>query len=861
MRILYKYVIVLILMCTMSLQGHSQSWTHVPVDPAEGDIDLLGSADVKGFLDEPTPIWAILAPYVTTAGRNDDCFSLRGLDDLKKPLRYIQDGVRDPGQLEFILDEVDGWLDKYSFDGLLSNQFSPQPVTVYAPEFSEIQPKSWVANKLVFCQMDYAARDTSPEIFQFVFGAWDAPDYSGWQTSEHLKVHPARWNDLQGDDFTRFFEAAFGLIRQGDHIMHGQFVSEAQRSRNDWAGAMGLLPAIALIETENAIGEARQGYSHPRERYKYMPMQLHKRFTAYRARNADNTDVDEDRFSSMAYWWFMLTHVLEDPSVRETYLEELMGQRYRTSLVNFKSFISRMIDTVQEERSDGIRFYNAQFAAAYANWPETRYDGDVSQDQWLDESFGGCERITLDEGTVFESRTLTLPLDTAQCVEVEARANRASYTGTVHIKMRGAPRAIRETTVAWSKTFKNQLCQDKDVHDSKCIVFSVPVRIESGDAERYLSDQELNVSIGQAFEARYIISRASDKSSGVSEFGIPEQDDLEITVTLEMGRVESPLKVADGWSTVFAGKQGEAPVGPFGDSESASPEDAIFNRGMGTSSAILSLAAEGGQIAIGLSNPAGDDLIFVPEDHTVLPSESTGTFLAQAGMTLAEGGIHTLQDPDKPSRLIISEHSDEALVFKGEANLCFMREEDEDARFKRMISEGMQAGMIDDLEERQRAFDKIEDDLDLDDACGGAFQRGTVLVEGSVPFPKTWTKDGRLTTWQTEEYLTLRDLQADRIRDALFGGGGNLASSPGNGPSSDGPRDSNGPISRPVASGPSQSGGGAGLSCSAPIYSESSGCSCTCEAKVCLDQKLQTDAASGTEKGCRLFCGATWASC
>lgn len=824
------------------------NWTYVHVDPSDASFDVLSSADKRLFADTQLPLWAVMEPYVDDLTRSQSCYSLFNIGlGAEQTLKKSGDGIDEPSALITALEFASDWLSDYGFEGGASNRFIPLPGTVHNSAYRRYDGE-WTSHKLVFCHTDEDSDEISSNLYDFALGAWDAPGYSGWTDSRYLKVDPSRWNEIEQDTFTHVFQAGLGLLRQYDYEKFGD--GSEGRQPNDWAGAMGLLPAIAMLETENLMDLSRGAFTDPGQRYKYMPMQLDTPLVVYDSRAAETTSVDEAKFSAAAFWWTALTEFTGEANDQSLYLEALMSDRYDSD--KYLDHVNNYLMHIDGETNGGLDFYLPQFVAVYANWPEVMFDGEVEEQLWLEESFDGCKTIEVDERSVYQSVTLELKDGASACIDVQISSALQAYSGIPHLRIDGEPDIIKETMLANSKSFAGDLCRNGDVKESKCLITPPQAKLANGSAARFHSGETLELTSGEVLSARYIVTRLPNISDPAAA-DYAEAKAVDFTFNLEVGSIDSPLPVSDNWSTNYAGKVGSAPIGPLGDSESANAEDAIFNRSTGTSRAVLGYAADGASSLLGLSNEVGDDLIFIPDDRDILKTRQTGTFDASASMTYADDEVYTRQDPDLPSKLNITEHSEFALRFAGTANVCFIRRSDEQARQKELVREGIRIGLMDSLEARERAHRELEARMNLQDPCAAAFRRGPIKVRASVPFPVTWTREGTLETWITDGYLKLRDLRASRIREQLFGGNNIKNGAPGGSTTPTQPGEGDETSS-------SQSGGIGGL-CTAPIFSNDQGCDCSCEAKACLQSRSANGLASASEKGCRLFCGSGWATC
>lgn len=838
--------------------AQANSWSYVPVDPNTVTYDLLRSAEKKVFLDTGELLWATLDPYVESDRRanvrNDECFYPPSGSTTDVPLERGGTGIRQvsllPAYFEFSAD----WVERYLPIGRDNNRFTPPPPSINLPRFQSYG-KTWTGNRLVFCHSRSGSDAPGPTVFQYAVGSWEQVDYSGWLQERTILVNPKRWNAISNNEFAKAFHAGLGLLRQADHERYGDVSAEGNQTQ-EWMGAMGLLPAIAMIEADGIAPTDRGNFADVKSRAFFMPMELNQPFTDYRSFNTPETSVDESRFSATALWWtFFQVYMDGAPSAFADEIDSLLLSRRAgdNALMDF----DRLIASLASQSGDGLQFFIPQFAAVYANWPVTLFEpGKVDEETWLQESFGGCEKLSVSERTVYTSLTLEIEEDTSHCVEFEIRSDLQAFTGTYHVKLYGEPDLIDAIFMAGAmlKTDEELRCDVSMIRDGDCMVSFLQADLDDGQKARFTSGDYVEPNPGDASLNRSIISRVPSPGQPRGEAGSTVSNTLEIVFVLEVASIDSPLPVSGNWSTLYAGKAGPAPVGPFGDSETATASAAIFDRSMGTDRSVLESAANAGGVMIGMSNEDGDEITFIPDDRSVLAGKRTGTFDARAGLSLASGDMTVLQDPDKPSVLTILEHSEFSLRFEGTGNFCFIRESDREARQAEFLSRSAAAGMIDDLEAREAAFRQIETDLKLDDPCGAAYMRAPVKISGAVPFPESWTKDGMLTTWETETYLRLRNLRASKIR-RLMSGGGRLSTSSGASGGSAGGGNGGG------SSGPS-GGAGTGVgSCSAPIYSDAEGCSCSCESLRCLEEKTAIGSAQPQEKGCRLFCGGAWAAC
>ncbi|MEM7728441.1 MAG: hypothetical protein AAF311_04115 [Pseudomonadota bacterium] len=841
--------------------AHDNDWAFIPLDPADTGLDVLTDGDTRVFADRQIPFWTVMATAhsesVAAQGfeRCIDASSTRLTAAFATlPPRY--EAPRDQRLLVDALKQGSSWLEGYGLRSEELNRIQSVPSTVYMPEYGAYET-SWISENLVFCDTPSPGRQAAPTLFNVALDAYESSLSPGWDDTKYIKVRPERWNGVHKDRFAAHFQAGFALLRQHDHWLNPTSPN-TKRQPHDWAGTMGLLPAIAFMETEEHVPLSRGSYSDAGQRYAYMPMDFTVPFTEYSSIRHRASEADETKFSTTAFWWFLLEDQIGSRLDRGA-VTRLMKSRHVTKQI--VPAIDTFIRHHTGRRTSSIKYLMPQFAAAYANWPKTRFAGSVGEEKWMEESFGGCRKVVLDETAPFEIQDFVAPQDTSFCIDLVSRAVRQDYTGTLHVSIGGKLEVVDNVFVAGSSDSTGRKCGEgrlSNILENQCLQ-SVAQHRDDRTLFRSFSLEKREVKRDSPFETRLIVSHVPGGDVGrnaIGGFGIPDSEPtLKIRFSLEVASLDSPFDVATGWSTTFAAKQGEAGIGPFGDSEGASAQDAIFNRGLGTDWSIIQRAGDDSSLTLGMTNPDGDTFTLRPQNPDVLKNRMTGTFDADASMTLNDTSIEARSDAPPAATITITEHSKDMLRFSATANICLIRVEETERRRKEFGRETLRIGMIDDLETRDREGRALAERFAMEDPCSGAFQTGTVEVSGSVPDPDSWRADGLLKTFETENYVEMRNIRSDRIR-SVFGLGGSPLDGTGNGASGPG-SDTGGNPSSPGASSP----GSLPAVCPIPVYTEAEGCNCQCEAKTCLSEKRDAGTAQPDELSCRLFCGKTWQAC
>ncbi|MGB3456739.1 MAG: hypothetical protein WBG08_08550 [Litorimonas sp.] len=841
--------------------ARNNDWAFIPLDPADTGLDVLTQSDRNVFADRPVPFWTLMAEAHSMGvlnqgfGRCVDASSTRLIADSRR-LPPQHDGPRNHGLLLDVLKQGSSWLGNYGLHSDELNRILSIPQTVYMPDYSAYET-DWLKKSLVFCDTPGPEQKPAPTLFNVALDAYESPLSPGWDETKYIKVHPERWNAIRNDRFAANFQAGFALLRQHDHWLN-MVSRNIKQQPDDWAGTMGLLPAIAFMETETRIPLTRGSYSDAGQRYTYMPMDFTVPFTEYSSVRHTASEADETKFSTTAFWWFLLEDQL-GARLDKGALTQLMKARFRSGQI--VPHIDKFIRHHTGRRTSSIKYLMPQFAAAYANWPKTRFAGKVSEDEWLEESFGGCRKVVLDETTPFEIHDFVAPQDTSFCIDLVSRAARQDYTGTLHIRIEGELKVVDNVFVAGSSDSTGRRCGEGRLSNTleyQCLQSLVQHR-DDWTLFRSFSLEKQEVKRDTPYETRLIVSHVPGGQVGrnaIGGFGIPDSDPtLKIRFSLEVASLDSPFDVSTGWSTTFAAKQGEAGIGPIGDSEAGGAEDAIFNRGLGTDWSVIQRAGDDSALTLGMTNPDGDTFTLRPRNPDVLKNRMTGTFDADASMTMSDTTIEARGDVPPTATITIIEHSKDMLRFNATADICLIRLDETERRRKEFMRESLRIGMIKDLETRDREGRALAERMATEDPCSGAFQTGTVKVNGSVPYPDSWRAGGLLKTFETDNYVEMRDIRADRIRSA-FGMGGTPSNGTGNGSSRPG-SDTGGNPSPPRAGDP----GGLPAICPIPVYTESEGCNCQCEAKTCLTEKRSAGTARPDELSCRLFCGKAWQGC
>ncbi|HSH43935.1 MAG TPA: hypothetical protein VK973_17565 [Arenicellales bacterium] len=501
--------------------------------------------------------------------------------------------------------------------------------------------------------------------------------------------------------------------------------------------------------------------------------------------------------------------------------------------------VDRFLDDVDGRSMTGLHHVLPQFLAEYATWWKHRFNGRMDRGKWLGLGFGGCEEIALTPIETSRRIGLELAEYAGRCFTVRVPPLLAMDKPDLEIRVNADATVTDELYLGhamaegFSDDRRNRDCYEivtRKLSPKAAPCLLDPRQGSSGGAlQRYFNITDIHGS-GEDVVLTFIMTRVPN---AIRDAGYDyDVDPVGVTASLDRARLETGDESgtgsddgnqsdggakgsdrggdADRKKTAvvdYASKSGRARVSPEGEKApgDAGPRD-IFSGNFDTMpiadqglrrqmmqmrDAAITVRLEPGEGEAGNEMPA---VGFRFIDGAPRPGDSGAVDVEAMS---SRGERFGVQDPDRPSRLVIEEYSDQTLRFRGVAHVC----------------EGSAAGLA-------RGADRALCEL---------LERRTYRVEGTVSFPTARNSVARLQSSETDAYLAYRDLRLD----ALLG--------PGN---SGGLLDDAG-LSSPDSDGGKGDAGATGRS---PVADD--GCDCSCAGR-------DDDPAAQ----CKLLCGKDWKAC
>lgn len=799
-----------------------RDWTFIAASVDGVDESVLDEAEERVTGPDVTttiPLWVALEPFVNRDRCHNvslalppiESYAIRRSDVVPLALANLKLATSPASQFADSLGRVEDDFERWR----------PPPVaTMNLSEYNDLD-RSWLADALLFCES--VDQIVSGDAVDFLDLAIDSrPGLFG-----HVTLDPNHWARLQGDDFLPIFQAHEALLRRRADVILGQEYGQDNQLEREWVGINGLIPALARHEAEQRAAPVYEGFDDPFRRRLFMPMDFTEDFRRGARRG--------ETYTAEPFWRLMIQHYFPDDPY-------LLSRLLRTQYYGGSDPVAVQLDRMMEARNrfegGALQLYFGHVAASVMEWPDTLFDGAVDGAAWRDELFDGCLVLEVWDLSPYNARSLTLPDMSARCVEVRITSEAAAFTGSLSMQFAGAPATMEDVAATVAKS-QSRYC-GRDGLDAQpgalviapCTLNLLQARPEPGRAVEYETTEEFSLNPGEEIVLRYALTRMPppEEINDYTGFEMIDSGDIEITASLDLVSVDVPDAMRPPFATTYGAKRDSGRVGPVADAFNGTAEQAIFERNAGTSRAVIERAAESARIMLGVTNRDGDSINFTLNDPNVLPGEAVGTFEAQASASLNSVDWMVIQDPDAPSTVEILEHEAQTLRFRGEAAVCLI---DPDAMGQRIAALAAGGGP------------------EPATLCDFAFERTTWSVTGAIAFPRTWTAEGMLETWETDLYRAERAARAEQIRAAgySFGSPGSGATPgrpsgvPGGG--GDGPDTASGAVSGPCG----------------PIYSDAAGCDCSCEARACFSSRDEISALIPGEQSCRLICAASWRQC
>lgn len=608
-----------------------------------------------------------------------------------------------------------------------------------------------------------------------------------------------------------------------------------------WIGPSGMLDAVTVRAVENKFGEEFGDYSEPQTRYPYLPMKVD--IPLFR-----NDETNDDELTAGAFWWFVADQYLERDGDLIDGLREIFKSK------NSMAAVDTYLDSIDGPASHGLETVYPQFAAHYLGWAEHRFNGGVSEEEWLQDAINGCERLTISDAQPTAKTTVKIKEYSSVCLEFEATRVNASWQGAATIAMYAPKDEADDLYVAGVKYVltansaaaeSSKLCADvfnAKTNSIRCMITPEQgVPKDDGRLYRYMTVNEIDLgeSARSGF-SRFVLSYVPKEHRPHTESPSDDRSvEFEVSVSTDLTILTSDIFEQETGRSTYGAKVGLTPVGPLPDKQisgvevvSGGPEGlegmAIFEGdGVGIDPGIFKSALATSARFISLEDDSGNGLI-IPVTEEFIPGEGAMGEIEVFPSFGLEGQI-AIAHPQTAQKIKILQNDDDSFHFEADFSLCMMSQAE-------LMAQGL-AGKEPDI-------------------CRDG-EKKDVAATVAIPFPASFDPERSITPAPTENYRNLRNMRLGMIAERF-----------GRSPDIGARRDEEGetlenepqdPPGSPSSPGGSAGPGGSLLSCS--MLGASGACDCSCEAKVCYAKKKSAATLVQGEKACRLTCGKKWASC
>lgn len=641
-----------------------------------------------------------------------------------------------------------------------------------------------------------------------------------------ITVEPARFMSVGASLVTqRMNETAFMALQEGDKSLFGagddDDAFERLKEGADWVLASGYVGALAFDATEanrqvSALNYATADYSDKTQRSLFMPGRFDQ--PVYM-----NNRIVNPEHSAAAFWYYVWKRHLPDEGAFAE-LVEIVGTSENTM-----AQVDAFLDRYDTEYYGGFEHAFANFAAWQASiWDY--FEPGVSEDIWLEDNFGGCHPLRVDEMTPYASFEINIQEYSAVCVEVSTQSVARGWTGQQLFRLTGSQDLIENVYLAFAEQDVNNQplgCADWLAQKSFADCLLIPNQSYDADtqiAARYFHKENVKREAGETQDStlRVIISYAPSEHTPYELIQKPGKP-LKVTLSLDITSSEEGWFAESDLKSAYGRKRGLTPAGPPPTRKVSSVDEQVMDASsVAVDPDLLQASLAYAENAITISDEEGNTLNFSAKDPSALSPLKAGRVSAIVSGTLASGALIT-GDPERESFLDIIEVSEASARYKGTANVCI-------ATMAQMMRAGMGG---------------------KDGAPCEAGERRKVIVSGAIPFPAIWTEEGAPAAWETQNFRKLRDMRLARISQGpLLAGAYNPKT------------DAIAPGKFRLPANATRTSPAAETQAGACSLTDVAGvCDCSCEAKACFDQQERSGRLASSAMACRLSCGKAWQSC
>lgn len=603
---------------------------------------------------------------------------------------------------------------------------------------------------------------------------------------------------------------------------------------------VGAVDALAVVSTDAAGRLYHEDYDDIRNRLPFLAGDYSERLTNVK----DEEGEDQSRGAFVRY---LIEHQMSDDWQK---LQPMLAAAGEDEFP-----VAAVHDFVNANDGDllrGLEHAFPSFAAYQASLGfDAPYNEAVSAKRWLDDSFGGCRDVTIDETVITTKEVFKILPYAASCFVLRIEAKHASWHGDLQIRLKqkdGRPGDDRIDDVILSAAGRGKGSLDQS--ETACFV-----NVENSSGIKHCiyepssqgEDEDDNLQRLHYFPV-------DERKPGEKPWAVvlvsyvPKNDrlrtaarrpalDVELTFSLD-AVIGDPGDLADMGSSSsgefelmdmstasidHGAKVGLMPIGTKLPGGVDTSWRSIFE---GTATSIDGGILEGALASfdnvIQFVDDAGDGFGFMVTDPSVLKPGFTGSTTAIVPFAGKDGYI-SMPDPEFQGKIEIIENTEDTLHFTAEEGFCMVP-----------------------MSEWPRLMQETNPDL-----CEFG-ERVTAKGKGALAFPPLRRSDTKLEPVETEVYRGLRELRQAKINQTF-------AFNPQATPQSD-----PGTINRPGPATPNRTNDAGGVGplpnmCS--VISASGSCDCSCEAKACFDSKTTSSTLTPRESSCKLTCGKRWREC
>ncbi|MEA1943485.1 MAG: hypothetical protein U9P68_14675 [Pseudomonadota bacterium] len=595
--------------------------------------------------------------------------------------------------------------------------------------------------------------------------------------------------------------------------------------------------------------------------------------------------VIERDYSQLGYitngFW---THVMEryldnDPSLFHGLLQTLRHEDLDRLMARTDAWLDELHDPMT-----GIEHVFPQFLAEYEGWWDGRVDyNGMTEARWLDYGFNGCEEIELGLGDTAAELEIEIASYAGRCIDIVMPSLAASLTPDLDIAawvdrdpvmvnhLYLAQARMRNVTVYQGEPLPGggygddascyELVEAGTVPRGGCLLDPEQGEVRWDSTGRTVTARTFNVTeVGNSgarnVRLRFILAFAHSGNLESSTHMSARDVNLVATVTfadLEEdgagaggggGKARLRRQVSAGgdgdFTVVYGHRRSRGPISTNrGGAEAGQADFAdIFTGnlaipGMTGNDAMSDAMREAGNRMLTLAEDRADGrqgrtIGFLLENP--LEPGHTGPVTANGIYEAPDGRSVGIQDPDRPTRLVIEDHTEYTLRFSGEVNVCV---------FDR-VAFAMAA--------RSRRPDPCRDG-----------ERRRFEVSGAVGFPGIRSGRSSFTRQTTPELEAYQNLRLSRISQLMGDRFGPGPSGPPTMP--DIPMPSGPAPSSPSGQGASPDRDTGARQCDDPILDGRGQCDCSCEAFACLEVRADARTITPPEMQCAMQCTGAWAQC